>query len=472
MFQGTGSSVGKSFVAAALCRILKQDGYDVAPYKSQNMALNSYITEAGDEMGRAQVMQAECAGIKPDVRMNPVLLKPNTDNGSQIIVNGKVWKTLKAQEYYSNKDELKTIVKKAYDELKKDYPYIVIEGAGSPAEINLRENDMVNMGLAELVDAPVVLVCDIDKGGVFASLYGTVMLLEPEERERIKGFLINKFRGDVELLWPGIRMIEEKTGVPCLGVIPYTRVNLDDEDSISPAHNKTESKVTIGVIRLKHFSNASDLTVFGMYPDVNVEYYDNLRSLQKASPDLLVIPGSKNSVDDAKVLRESGMDRVILEMARKIPIIGICGGYQILGKKIYDPMGIEGEIKEIDGLGLLDIESTIGGDKRTRLTTGVTADGTELSGYEIHMGETVSGEEPFLTLDDGRVDGAVSGNILGTYLHGIFDNDTFREKLLKRLGYDTQEETYASYKEEQYDQLARVVRENIDLERIYEILGI
>ena len=491
MFMGTGSSVGKSLLTAAMCRILNNRGYSVAPYKSQNMALNSFITRDGKEMGRAQVVQAECARIEPQVEMQPVLLKPNSDVGSQVILMGKAAFNMDAVEYHAYKPKLVEIVLKAYNHLAKDHQIIAIEGAGSPAEINLRENDIVNMGLAELVDAPVILIGDIDRGGVFASIYGTIMLLEPEERARVKGFIINKFRGDVELLKPGIEMIVEKINVPCLGVIPYKRFVIDDEDSISERFDhRGEGLLTIGVIRLPHLSNFTDCTVFEMHPDIKVEYYQNQRELQFASPDLLVVPGSKSIIDDTNHVMESKMgDEIIRIHESGVPIIGICGGYQMLGKEILDPFQVESKKASIKGLGLLNTSTTIGEEKRTVRTEGtlrgqfmgINLDNIPVEGYEIHMGDTkaLDNSKAFALLNDNRLDGTINqeGTVMGTYLHGIFDNDLLREKIINQLkkrknivagegAFD-----FKAFKEEQYDDLAQVVEANINMEKIMEIIG-
>lgn len=490
MFQGTGSSVGKSLVAAAVCRILNNKGLRVMPYKAQNMALNSYITADGKEMGRAQVTQAECARVEPDVAMNPVLLKPNSDVGSQVIINGVAAFNMDASEYHKYKAQLVDVVKTAYEKLADDSDVVVIEGAGSPAEINLRDNDIVNMGLAEMIDAPVVLIGDIDRGGVFASIYGTIKLLEPEEQALIKGFIINKFRGDVELLKPGIDMIEEKVGVPCLGVIPYTRLVIDDEDSVTERwHEKKEGAVTIGVVRLRHISNFTDCTVFDMYPDVKVEYYANQREMQRAEPDLLVVPGSKNTIDDMTKLREARMDQEILRFHRQgIPVIGVCGGYQIIGKTIADPDHMESAEELTEGLGLLDVTTVLEDTKTTTRKTGtiqndfwgIPMKDTKVSGYEIHMGRTSVNEDsvPFSILDDGRSDGAVSkdGMVMGTYLHGIFDNDEFREALLSRLKEGKNLESsgikdFKAFKESQYDLLAETVEKSLDMDKLMSIIG-
>ncbi len=491
MFMGTGSSVGKSLLTAAICRILNNRGYAVAPYKSQNMALNSFITRDGKEMGRAQVVQAECARIEPRVDMQPVLLKPNSDVGSQVILMGKAAFNMDAKDYHAYKPKLVEIVLQAYQSLAKDYQIIAIEGAGSPAEINLRDNDIVNMGLAELVDAPVILIGDIDKGGVFASIYGTIMLLEEDERARIKGFIINKFRGDVALLKPGIEMIQAKINIPCLGVIPYKRFAIDDEDSVSERFdNQGQGLITIGVVYLPHLSNFTDCTAFEMHPDVKVEYYRNQRQLQLASPDLLVIPGSKNTIDDTNYLIESKLGQEIKDRHQSgLPIIGICGGYQILGKEILDPLQVESKKGRIKGLGLLNTVTTIGQEKRTVRVKGqligdfmgIDLEGLAVEGYEIHMGQTKALDESkaFALLDDNSLDGTINKEetVMGTYLHGIFDNDAFREKIInqlkkrKNLELGLEVFDFKAFKEDQYDDLAQVVEANIEMDKIMEIIG-
>ena len=365
MIQGTASSVGKSILTAAFCRIFKQDGYTVAPFKSQNMALNSFITEEGLEMGRAQVVQAEAAGVVPHVLMNPILLKPSTDKKAQVIFMGKVHKNMSAIEYHEFKPELKGMVKDAYDQLSSQYDVIVLEGAGSPAEINLRENDIVNMGMAELSDSPVILVGDIDRGGVFAAIYGTIKLLTEDEQKRVKGVIINKFRGDIDILKSGLDMIEELTGVPVLGVVPYTPLRIEDEDSLSERfkfEQEKEGQLKVEILYLPHVSNFTDFNVFETQEDVNVRYV--MRGQSIGDPDLLIIPGSKNTIEDLIYLRNSGLEEQIIRLSRKGKrIVGICGGYQILGNKLSDPDHTESAITEIHGLGLLDIDTVFESEK-------------------------------------------------------------------------------------------------------------
>lgn len=495
MFQGTGSSVGKSIIVAAVCRILNNHGLRVAPFKSQNMSLNSFITEEGKEMGRAQVVQAECARIKPHVWMNPILLKPTSDVGSQVILNGEVFKNMEAMKYFSSKEYLIPHIKAAFESLENNYEAIVIEGAGSPAEINLRSRDIVNMGLAEIVDTDVILIGDVDKGGVFASLYGTFLLLEKEEQTRIKGFVINKFRGDVALLMSGVEMLEKLINRPCIGIIPFIdALKVDDEDSVTERFVKnSDKKITIGVIKLPYMSNFTDFTVFDLEEDVNLEYMSDSEKILSA--DLLIIPGSKNTIHDMKYLLDSNLSLAIYQAHKNgVPIIGICGGYQILGQWIEDREGVESTIDKINGLGLLDVYTEMATVKTTRQASGdVIADfmsvdfkGEKLKGYEIHMGQTrllSDKAQPFMKTDLDAFDGAINtkGNVLGTYYHGVFDNDLFRTKLLKQIkarkGFaldDSRDESTLSFetlKDQEYDRLAKHVEDHLDMTKIFEILN-
>lgn len=395
MVQGTMSNAGKSLIVAGLCRILKQDGYKVAPFKSQNMALNSYITEEGLEMGRAQVMQAEAAQITPNVDMNPILLKPTNDVGSQVIVNGKSIGNMKAMDYFKYKKKLIPEIREAFERLEKEVDVIVIEGAGSPAEINLKENDIVNMGLAEMIDAPVLLVGDIDRGGVFAQLIGTLVLLEDEERERIKGLIVNKFRGDVNILKPGIEMLEDKGKKEVVGVVPYMNISIEDEDSLTTKfENQTVKRIDIVVIRYPRISNFTDFDVFANYKDVSVRYVTKVEEFGK--PDLIFLPGSKNTMGDLKWLRETGLEAMIKKQ-QNVPIFGICGGYQMLGLEISDPYKVEsGGV--MHGMGLLPVKTVLHSTKITTQVQGYFSDilgdfkdlsGKEFKGYEIHMGDTM-----------------------------------------------------------------------------------
>ncbi|MBR4322619.1 cobyric acid synthase [Treponema sp.] len=611
MVQGTMSSAGKSFLVAALCRIFKQDGFSVAPFKSQNMALNSFVTCEGLEMGRAQVMQAEAAGVEPSVLMNPILLKPNSDTGSQVIVNGEVLGDMVAKEYFAFKKSLVPHIMKAYNQLASDHDIIVLEGAGSPAEINLKENDIVNMGMAQMAQSPVILVADIDRGGVFAQILGTIELLSSEERRRVRGFVINKFRGDKSILDSGIRMIEEKTGIPCLGTLPYMKINLDDEDSLSENlqkqakfHDKKD-EIQLAVVRLPHISNFTDFIPLQNLPSVNLYYVSSAGEV--GSPDCIILPGTKNTLGDLDWLKESGLAEVIQNEAKKgTPIVGICGGFQMLGEKLktengkwkdengklkvesgkletengklktesYLPGGESGfydespssdfglffESEDALGLGLLPVETEFSSQKvRTRVSGklkvesgkwkdengkmeaesfsgegGAISDdesifgplsGLSISGYEIHQGRTHfldGSEESFLAQirdylsGETKYDGAVSGNVLGTYIHGFFDQNELRDKfieiLAKRKGMNLDdipewEESRAKgqgksqifnggekacpgsseaisqnssqefssiqdFKESQYNLLADTLRKHLDMQKIYEIMGL
>ena len=476
MIQGTMSNAGKSLLCAGLCRIFKQDGFKVAPFKSQNMALNSFITKDGFEMGRAQVVQAEAAGKEPDVRMNPILLKPTTDVGSQVIVNGRPIGNMRAMEYYRRKREFVPAVMEAYSSLAAENDIIVIEGAGSPAEINLKQEDIVNMGLAKLVDAPVLLVGDIDRGGVFAQLYGTVALLDPDERARVKGTVVNKFRGDKKILEPGLEILERLCGVPVAGVVPYLHVDIDDEDSLSERFGKGAKKlIDIAVIKLPRISNFTDLAPFERFENVSVRYIERPSELDE--PDMIVIPGTKSTISDLVWLRECGLEAKIKQAAsRNTPVFGVCGGYQMLGTRIADPENVESSgISEIGGIGLLPIETVFEGEKIQRQTEGVFCgiegvfaglNGVRYEGYEIHMGRS------------GKASPVVSrGCVYGSYIHGIFDAEGAAKAVLKALcdkkgvGYERLGSfDPVNYKEEQYEKLASAVREGLDMELVYRIL--
>lgn len=493
MIQGTMSNAGKSLFAAALCRIFKQDGYRVAPFKSQNMALNSFITEDGLEMGRAQVMQAEACGIKPAVEMNPILLKPTSDVGSQVIVNGEVIGNMRAAEYFRFKRSLVPDIMRAYHRLAAEYDIIVIEGAGSPAEINLKSEDIVNMGMAKLARSPVLLVGDIDRGGVFAQLLGTLLLLEPEEKALVKATVINKFRGDKSLLQSGLDRLEEMSGLPVAGVVPYMRLDLDDEDSLSERllTRSIPGVIDIAVIRLPRISNFTDFNPLESLEGVSLRYVTRPEELR--NPDLILLPGSKNTMGDLIWLRENGLEALIKRQAGKGTVIfGICGGYQMLGESILDPHGVE-HGGEMAGMGLLPVRTVFAKEKtRTRVEGMVTAQGGRLSalrgaaieGYEIHSGQTDRLEEipPFarVTLLGGQADipdGCYRENVFGTYIHGVFDSRASAEGLIqslyinKGLSYeDLKGVDYRIRKEQEYDRLAQMVRENVDMKLIYTIL--
>lgn len=482
MVQGTMSGAGKSLLATALCRIFRQDGYRVAPFKSQNMALNSYITRDGLEMGRAQAAQAEAAGCEPDVRMNPILLKPSSDTGSQLIVNGEVRGAYRAADYFKMKRSLIPDILAAYNSLAAEYDIIVIEGAGSPAEINLKADDIVNMGLAALVNAPVLLVGDIDRGGVFAQLYGTVALLEETERARIIGTVINKFRGDVEILRPGLSMLEEKTGIPVLGVVPYTRADIDDEDSLAPRLEETHvhRPLDIAVIRLPRIANFTDFSPLEAHPLLGVRYVT--RTADLGTPNMIILPGTKNTMGDLRWMRQNGLETAIQKLVSSgTPILGICGGYQMLGETLSDPDAVE-QGGTMRGMGLLPCHTVFCNAKTRTRRRAVTADGplagAHLNGYEIHMGQTVtSGAAPFCTFEDGSPDGAVCGNVYGTYLHGLFDTGELTGKLGDYLAQcsglnrnSLQVESHAAYKERQYNLLADAVRNNLDMNAVYRAM--
>ncbi|MCD8039760.1 MAG: cobyric acid synthase [Lachnospiraceae bacterium] len=496
MVQGTMSNAGKSLVVAGLCRIFRQDGLRACPFKSQNMALNSFITEEGLEMGRAQVMQAQAAGIAPSVRMNPILIKPNSDTGSQVIVNGEVRGNMTAAEYYKRKRELVPEILKAYRGLESEYDVMVIEGAGSPAEINLKENDIVNMGMAKMADAPVLLVGDIDRGGVFAQLYGTVKLLEIEEQQRIKGLVINKFRGDAGILRPGLEQLEKLTGIPVIGTLPYMRLDIDDEDSLSQrlcggCGAAGERPVKIAVVRLPRLSNFTDFSVFDRFAQASLFYTASPEALESA--DLIILPGSKSTMADLLWLRQNGIEPAIQKAARRgVPVFGICGGYQMLGQELRDPKGVEGG-GVMRGMGLLPVITVFDEKKHRSQVRGAFLEikgalkkltGMSFSGYEIHHGSTVhadcaDGAAPVAQLAAGVYDGAQSENVYGTYVHGIFDEGgaaaAIVEALLEKKGlrmeagaaYDADE-----YRQHQYDLLAEGIRSSMDMDMLYRIIGL
>ena len=480
MIQGTMSNAGKSLLAAGLCRIFRQDGYRAAPFKSQNMALNSYITEDGLEMGRAQVMQAEAAGIKPMVCMNPILLKPTNHTGSQVIVNGEVLGNMPAREYFAYKKQLIPEIKKAFRELEDYADIIVIEGAGSPAEINLKQNDIVNMGLAKMVDAPVLLVGDIDRGGVFAQLLGTLMLLEEDEKSRVKGLIINKFRGDKSILDPGIEMLEEKGNVKVAGVVPYMNLALEDEDSLTERFDKKEEGlIDIAVIRYPRISNFTDFNIFEQMPGVTVRYVTSISELHH--PDIIFLPGSKNTMGDLKWMRQNGLEAAVKKFAVDIPVFGICGGYQMLGDEISDPDEVE-EGRSMRGMELLPVVTVLQKQKQRGQTEGKIAQvsgilkgisGCGFDGYEIHMGKTGWSEKK-----EKQPENVISaGNVYGSYIHGLFDHaetaDVILHALAEKKGVSLQGgemEDYRTFKEKQYDKLADTLRVYLDMEEIYGML--
>ena len=483
MLVGTGSDVGKSVLAAAFCRIFRQDGYRPAPFKAQNMALNSYATPEGFEIGRAQAVQAEAAGVPCHTDMNPLLLKPCTDSDAQVVLNGVPVGTKSASDFFRKRgrEALRRTVCEAFDRLEARYNPVVMEGAGSISEINLRELDIVNMPMALHAGADVLLVADIDRGGVFGSVYGSLMLLPEPQLERVKGILVNKFRGDRALFDDGVRMMEELCGIPVLGVVPYFRdIHVEAEDSLvleGKSREAERGKVSVAVVLLRHLSNFTDFDVLERDPRVRLFYTD--RPEEIASADIVVLPGTKSTVDDLRRLRSDGTAAAVLGAHRAgRTVVGVCGGYQMMGRAILDPFGVESDTKRMPGLGLLPVETTLRREKRTRQVR-FTLDGDDAPcrGYEIHMGETVpvpgAGLSPLNRYEDGTGEGyRLDGRCMGTYVHGIFDNPAFVDMLLApyaqraAVPFD-----YRAYKEEQYDRLADHVRRHVDMERIYEMLS-
>jgi len=513
MFLGTGSDVGKSLLTAAFCRILKQDGYRVAPFKAQNMALNSFITAEGAEMGRAQVVQAEAAGIAPHVDMNPVLLKPTSQMGSQVIVLGKPVGNFSARDYYRYKTELLPVVREAFGRLAQRYDVVVLEGAGSAVELNLKENDLVNLSMAHWAEAPCVLVGDIDRGGIFASLLGSLALMSSEERRRIVGMMVNKLRGDPALFSGGVRILEDRSGCPVLGVIPhFDHISIAEEDSVALGKRMrrgadvapSAGKVAVGVLRLPFISNYTDFDCFEREPGVDLVYFDEPASVFRF--DAVVLPGSKNTLEDLDHLRRTGMaDAVKAYYKSGGTVVGICGGYQMLGRRLLDPQGVESALRELPGLGLLAMETEMFPEKTTTQSEAVPLEelaglgeqigegsaGESLHGYEIHMGRSrpLEGRErPLFRVfkrngepADDR-DGLIGedGRVWGTYLHGVFDNDGFRRRFLEFLRHRSGKTeaapgeafTYAKWKDEQYDLLADHVRAHCDVDLVYRLAGL
>ncbi|WP_292485948.1 cobyric acid synthase [Methanohalobium sp.] len=477
---GTASHVGKSAIVTALCNVFSRN-YRVAPFKAQNMSLNSWITKDGKEIGIAQAIQAKSAGVEPTADMNPILLKPKGDRQSQVIILGEPYADKTAGEYYDSIEDTHEILKGSLDRLGDEYEIIVMEGAGGAAEINLYERDVVNIGTARATNAPIILVGDIERGGVFASLYGTIELLPKDVRKRVSGFIINKFRGDPEILNPGLEELEKRTGIPVLGVLPFSSIKIPSEDSVSindkSNNNDSSNDVEIAVIRLPRISNFTDFEPLENLAKVNyVDLEDNL-----GNPDAVIIPGTKNTISDFVDLRESGMYDQIKKLHGKIPIIGICGGYQMLGTKIHDS-GVEGEQKaEYEGLGLLDIETIFDAYKKTTVQTTKTVTcggpmlepikGEKISGYEIHMGNTTS--QNFVFEDDGCMDD--TGLVFGTYLHGLFENENIRNSFVRYLcekkGLEFKPQKIIS-QQEAYNMLGDMVSDGLDMEKLYDILGI
>ena len=499
MLQGTASNVGKSTIVTGLCRIFTQDGKKVTPFKSQNMALNSYITKEGLEMGRAQVSQAEACGLDPIADMNPILLKPNGNGTSQVIVRGKVVGDMASPEYYEYKKDLEIVLDDVFKDFENKYEVVVMEGAGSAAEINLMDRDISNMGMAKIADAPVILVGDIDRGGVFASLAGTMMLLKEEDRKRVKGVIINKFRGKKELLDSGVKMLEDIIKVPVLGVLPYTDIKIEEEDSVTTRFKKVVGKkdVHIEVVRTPHMSNFTDFNIFETQEDVSLRYVDYGEAL--GDPDIVIIPGSKSTIDDLRFLRENGLENQIKALHKQGKlVIGICGGYQMLGKLLKDPYHVESELDEFEGIGLLDVDTVFELEKTTTQVKGKMEDGLngylkelsnkDVTGYEIHMGMTYKregcktgvvvteklGEKVNYPVGSVNADGSV----FGTYLHGIVDNIDFTRTLLNQVRVnkglekiESKVSSFEEFKNKEYDRLADYLREHLDIEKIYEIMN-
>jgi adenosylcobyric acid synthase len=494
MIQGTASSVGKSILVTALCRIFKQDGYKVAPFKAQNMSNNSFVTAENGEIGRAQAVQAEAAMIEPSIYMNPVLIKPEADNKSQIVVMGKALSTMNAEKYYDLTPSLLSIIEESLNRLRSQYDIVVIEGAGSPAEINLKAREIVNMRIARMVNSPVLLVGDIDRGGVFASIVGTLQLLDKEEFDLIRGLIINKFRGDLELLKPGIRSLQEITGKEVLGVVPYKRsINIAQEDAVylENVNNMNNHEINVAIMYLPHISNYDDFDPLEKY-GCNLIYVKNINQL--SNPDLIILPGTKSTISDLQYLRENGLDKRIVELVNTgIPVLGVCGGYQMLCRKISDPDHVESKVGEINGIGLLECATVFASEKHTRQVTakvianeGLLKDlkGKEVTGYEIHMGETsgdfVSPAFQVTYTPDGSADyydGVINnkGSIMGTYIHGFFDSADFTEGFVNQLRIKRKLEplvTTQHNKQKYYDELAELVRNSLRMDRIYRIAGL
>ncbi|MBQ7458776.1 MAG: cobyric acid synthase [Bacteroidales bacterium] len=487
MFAGTGSDVGKSIIATAFCRIFLQDGFSPAPFKAQNMALNSFATPQGLEIGRAQAVQAEAAGLPCHTDMNPLLLKPQSDHTSQVVLNGRVIGNRDAWDYFrrEGREELRKEVFAAYDRLAARYNPIVMEGAGSLAEINLRDSDLVNVPMARYAGADIILVGDIDRGGVFASVYGSLMLLDESDRKMVKGIIINKFRGDMRLFDEGRRMLEELCGIQVLGVVPYYHdIHIEEEDSVSLAAKSAAAergKVNVAVVLLRHISNFTDFDSLERDLRVHLFYTNNVDEISKS--DIIIIPGSKSTIDDLHELRRNGAAQAILRARREgATVMGICGGYQMMGRTILDPHHTEGELEAMPGLGLLPTVTTMLPEKVTRQVRFSFADGSDagMQGYEIHMGTTVAAQgeamTPLTRLESGQADGCiVSEKCMGSYIHGILDNPAFVERLLAphadKFASDAALFDYAAFKEQQYDLLADHIRKNVDINKLYEILG-
>ena len=483
MFAGTGSDVGKSVIAAAFCRIFLQDGYHPAPFKAQNMALNSFATPEGLEIGRAQAVQAEAAGIPCHTDMNPLLLKPTTDKVAQVVLNGKPYGNQSAYQYFKKegRDVLRNAVNDAFDRLEKRFNPIVMEGAGSVSEINLRETDIVNLPMAIHAGADVILVADIDRGGVFASVYGSIMLMTEEERKHTKGILINKFRGDMRLFESGVKIIEDLCGIPVIGVVPYYKdIYIEEEDSVilqTKNLQASHDKVNVAVILLRHLSNFTDFNMLERDPRVHLYYTNNTDEIEKA--DIILIPGSKSTLSDLYELRRNGVAQSIVKAHKdRATVMGICGGYQMMGQEVCDPLHVEGSIERLPGLGLLPISTEMQGEKVTRQVQFSFLDSeSSCEGYEIHMGTTVpiegAKENPLNRLTNGTTDGFyLNRKCFGTYIHGILDNGVFIDFLLEPYAEKLSSEPFdfKAYKEEQYNKLADHVRKNVNMDLVYKIL--
>jgi len=483
MIQGTCSNAGKSIIVAGLCRIFLEKGYKVAPFKAQNMALNSFVTHDNLEMGRAQVTQAYACNKLPDVRMNPILLKPNSDLGSQVIVMGKPIGSMNFKSYNKQKSKLQSIVKDAFDSLSGENDIIILEGAGSPAEINLKENDIVNMNMAKLVNAPVVIAGDIDRGGVFASFIGTLELFDEKEKALTKGFIINKFRGDLSLLNPGIDILKKRTGKEVFGTIPFIHdLKLPEEDSVEYKKNIKKNTynnckdINIALIDLPHISNFTDFDPF--YHDEDVNLYTAVEPNEIKDADIIIIPGTKNVIGDLKYLKQKGFEKILKECAKKSKyIIGICGGYQMLGRYIYDPYLIEGEVKKQEGFNLLKITTVLEKEKYLHQVNAVClGNNIKLIGYEIHHGKTEGNEKNYIINEKNENIGCINGNIWGTYMHGIFDNNYFRINLInevrksKKLNPISFKESYSI--DNEFNKLANIMKKNLNMEKIYKIMDL
>ena len=500
MVQGTASHVGKSVLVSALCRIFRQDGFRVAPFKAQNMSNNSYVTADGGEIGRAQAVQADAAGVEARVEMNPVLLKPEADHISQVVVMGRPMLSAKARDYFGLKPQLWEAVHTSLDSLREDFDIVIAEGAGSPAEINLKATEIVNMRVALYANAPVLLCGDIDRGGVFASLVGTLELLEPEERDIVKGLIINKFRGDPGLLTDGITWLEERTGIPVAGLVHHYRdIHIPEEDSVALDDSKgstPQSVLDVAVLQLPHIANFDDFDPLARHPGVDLRYVDSPAQLGR--PDLVIIPGTKTTIPDLAWMNDRGLSQAVKELhAGGVAVVGICGGYQMRGTKVSDPEHIESSITELDGLGLMDLTTVFEGSKETHRINGkVTgaagllagAAGMPVSGYEIHMGRTV-GEgfsAPFRIEDradapvtgNGDPEGALdaSGSVMGTYIHGLFHNGELRSAMLlelaRRKGVSLPDASSGVDLDREYDRLADWVRSSMDMDLIYRLSGL